>query len=174
MFNITVAMIVAYAENLVIGKDGDIPWNLPSDKKRFSRITKGEGNNAVLMGRKTHESIGRKLPGRMNIVLTGQPDYSAAEGCHVAHSFREAFAICAENGVSTLFIIGGEKVYEAAFEFATEIYLTEVNVTIEDGDAFFPEWDKDEWQEDESSALADYQEEGDECSYGFRVFRQKK
>ncbi|MFA4999446.1 MAG: dihydrofolate reductase [Parcubacteria group bacterium] len=165
---------MAVAKNLIIGKGGGIPWKLSSDMKRFSQITKGEGNNAVLMGRKTHESIGRKLHGRTNIVLTRQPDYRAAEGCYVVYSFREAFILCADKGISMLFAIGGGEVYEAAFEFATELYLTEVDVIIEDGDASFPEWNREEWQIDELSALTNYQEEGDEYPYDFKIFRREE
>lgn len=105
-----------------IGKDGGIPWHLPEDLRRFKRLTMG---HPVVMGRVTHESIGRKLPGRRNLVLTSNRDYVAADGCEVIHSLGDAWRL-EEEGVERLFIIGGEELYYLASGVIDVWHLTMV------------------------------------------------
>lgn len=126
-----ISIIAAVAENGVIGREGRLPWNLPEDLAHFKRTTMG---HPIIMGRKTHESIGRPLPGRTNIIITGNNDYRAA-GCVVVHSLQQAFKACGAAG--EVFIVGGASVYAEAMPFASRIYLTRVK-TMVDGDARFP------------------------------------
>lgn len=163
--NVKITIIAAVSRNGVIGKDNKIPWTIPSDIKRFAGTTKG---HTVLMGRRTYESIGKPLPGRMNIVLTGNHDYFP-EGCVVVHSFADA--IMAHDKSKTLFVIGGSKVYEEAFKYATDLCLTEVDAEVE-GDTFFPEWNRNQWEEFHSEL--DCQEERDQYPYSYRIFSRKE
>ena len=133
-----ISLIVAMARNRVIGSNGQLPWHLPADLKRFKSLTMG---NPLLMGRKTHESIGRPLPGRTNIVLTSDPSYRAA-GCLVEHSIADALARAGD--ASELFVIGGASLYEAFLAAAERIYLTLIDSEFA-GDVRFPELDLIEW-----------------------------
>jgi dihydrofolate reductase len=129
---VIVSIIAAMADNRVIGRDNEIPWNLPADMRRFRSITMG---HPVIMGRKTFESIGRPLPGRKTVILTRHPDYRA-EGCVVVHSLRDAFQECAD--ADEVFICGGGELYREALPLASRIYLTVVHREVA-GDTFFPE-----------------------------------
>jgi dihydrofolate reductase len=126
------SIIAAMAENRVIGLNNKMPWDLPTDRKRFHRITRG---HPVILGRKTFESIGRPLSLRTNIVLTRRQDYSAP-GCIVVHDLASAFAACA--GADEAFICGGEDVFRETIAQVDKIYLTIIHREIE-GDAFFPD-----------------------------------
>lgn len=126
-----ISIIVAMAENRVIGLNGAIPWDISDDRRRFRQLTMG---HPIIMGRKTFESIGRPLPGRRNIVLTRQLGYRA-EGCYVVHSF--AYALVASAGADEVFICGGEELYRIALPLAYRIYLTVVHRSCA-GDTFFP------------------------------------
>jgi dihydrofolate reductase len=119
------------AENRVIGRSGAIPWDIPADRRRFSELTMG---HPIIMGRKTFESIGRQLPGRMNIILTRQQEFQA-NGCCVAQTLEDALLVCA--GADEVFICGGEGLYLLALPLAERIYLTVVHGEC-GGDAFFP------------------------------------
>ena len=125
------ALIIAVARNGVIGNEGGLPWHVSEDLKHFKKTTMG---HAIIMGRKTHESIGRALPSRRNIVVTRQPT-AAFEGCEVAQSLEEAVA-SARLTDSCPFVIGGASLYEEALPLATEIYLTEIDRDVV-GDTFF-------------------------------------
>lgn len=125
--------------NNVIGVQGDLPWKLPDDLKRFKKLTMGK---PILMGRLTWESIGRPLPGRQNIVLTRQADF-AAEGCDVVAS--PAAALAAARDAEEIMIIGGGQIYELFLPKASRLHITRVHATV-DGDAFFPEIDEASWQ----------------------------
>jgi dihydrofolate reductase len=125
------ALVVAIADNAVIGKDGGLPWRIPEDLRHFKNVTMG---HAVIMGRKTFESIGRVLPGRRFIVVSRRPGLTL-EGCDVAPSLEDAIARARQTDDEPR-VIGGAAVYEAALPFATRIYLTEVHREV-DGDAFF-------------------------------------
>lgn len=143
---IALSLIVAMANNRAIGKDNQLLWHIPEDLQYFKRITMGK---PMIMGRKTFESIGRPLPGRLNIVVTRQSDW-AHEGTVVAHSIEDAKRIAegqAEiDGVDEIMLIGGAELYTSAIEHADKIYLTRVDTNIE-GDAFFPVIDETQWQE---------------------------
>jgi len=134
-----ISIIVAVAENNTIGADNKLIWHLPDDLKRFKEITIG---NAILMGRKTWESIGRALPGRTSIVITRNPDYKA-EGAIIAGSLSEAISKVSDD--QKIFIIGGGEIYEQAMRVAGKIYLTRVNHSFE-GDTFFPEINSSVWE----------------------------
>ena len=125
-------IIAAVAENGVIGAEGSIPWNIPEDLHRFRELTMG---NTVIMGRRTFESIGRALPGRQNIIVSGT--LQQAEGCLVVTSLHDALE-AAEH--SDVYIIGGERLYAEALPLADVLDLTIVHAA-PDGDAFFPQYD---------------------------------
>jgi len=128
-----ISIIVAAALNGAIGKDNALLWHLPDDLKRFKQRTIG---HHILMGRKTFDAIGKPLPGRINIIVSGSKR-SFPEGCVVVKDIREGLAIAEKAGEIELFIIGGGKIYEAALPIADTIYLTKVNTVIEDADTFF-------------------------------------
>ena len=138
------AMVVAMTADRVIGKDGGMPWHIPEDLKHFRRVTMG---HAIIMGRKTHESIGRALPRRRNIVITRQRD-AAFEGCDVAHSIEDAIAMARAGGDDEPRIVGGGVIYEAALPLATKLYVSEVDLDVE-GDTHFPPFDPKQWTETE-------------------------
>ncbi len=135
-----VAIIAAVARNGVIGHRNRMPWHLPEDLKRFKQLTLG---HAVIMGRRTFESIGKPLAGRNNIVVTRSPDWTCA-GCHAAHSLEAALAAVHER--EDAFVIGGAQIYALAFPIASRLYITEIERDFE-GDAFFPEFDRSRWRE---------------------------
>lgn len=135
-----ISLIVAAAENDVIGRDGALPWRLSDDLRRFKALTMGK---PVIMGRKTFESIGRPLPGRQNIVITRNDSYQA-EGCDVVGSVDAAIA--AAGAAPELMVIGGAEVYRRFLPLAGRIYLTRVHTVIQ-GDTFLPAFDPAEWQE---------------------------
>ena len=134
-----ISLIVAAATNNVIGVQGDLPWRLSEDLKRFKAITMGK---PIVMGRKTYESIGRPLPGRQNIVITRQFGY-VAEGCTVVASPDEA--VEAAGDAAEVMIIGGGHIYEQFLPIAERIYLTRVHADLE-GDAFLPDISEDDWR----------------------------
>ena len=139
----SVELVVARAENGVIGRDGDLPWRLSTDLKRFKAITMGK---PVIMGRKTWESIGKPLPGRRNIVVTRQADYTA-EGAECVSSLDVALALAAGGAAGAdVCVIGGGQIYAEALPMVDRIYVTQVHAEVE-GDAFFPEVNWDEWEE---------------------------
>ncbi|WP_025030328.1 dihydrofolate reductase [Nitratireductor aquibiodomus] len=139
----SVELVVAMAQNGVIGRDGDLPWRLSTDLKRFKAITMGK---PVIMGRKTWESIGKPLPGRRNIVVTRQADYTA-EGAECVSSLDVALALAAggEAGADVC-VIGGGQVYAEAIDKADRLHVTHVDAQIE-GDTVFPEIDPEIWEE---------------------------
>ncbi|OGA13429.1 MAG: hypothetical protein A3G25_19095 [Betaproteobacteria bacterium RIFCSPLOWO2_12_FULL_63_13] len=136
----TVTIIAALSRNRVIGRANRLPWHISDDLKRFKKLTLG---HAVIMGRRTYESIGRPLPGRDNIVVTRSPDFSAP-GCRVVHSFEAALAEV--SGAGEVFVIGGAQIYASALPLADRLQLTEVDAEI-DGDAYFPDFDCRPWRE---------------------------
>lgn len=143
-----ISLIVAMAENRVIGIKGQMPWHLSADLKKFKQITLG---HPILMGRKTYESIGKPLPGRRNIVISRNPDYKIA-GCEVFSDIQTALAGCGES--EEIFIIGGAAFYEAMLPKADFLYLTEIHQTF-DGDTYFPEINAQEWREIERLDIHD-------------------
>ena len=137
----SLALIVAMSKNRVIGRDGDLPWHIPEDLKHFRRNTVG---HAIIMGRKTYDSIGRPLPKRRNIVVTRQTGLMI-EGCEVVHSLEDALNLAYQQD-SEPRIIGGATLYKAALPMTTRLFLTEVDQIV-DGDTFFPDFDVDDWSE---------------------------
>jgi len=135
-----VSSVVAVAKNGVIGNKGQLPRHISSDLKLFKTITMG---GAVIMGRKCYESIGKPLPGRMNIVVTRQSDYPD-EGIAVAHSVEEAISTAHSLGYEEAFVIGGAEIYELSNSYWDKIYYTLVEMSPE-GDTYFPEIEWSEW-----------------------------
>jgi dihydrofolate reductase len=136
-----VSLIVAMAQNGVIGRANALPWQrLPEDLKRFRAFTLGK---SVLMGRKTFESIGRPLPGRANLVLTRDRAWSAP-GVVVVHSVEEALSQAADS--NELVVIGGAEIYRLVLPFARRMYLTHVHADLP-GDTFFPDFDATQWDD---------------------------
>lgn len=127
----SVSLIVAAAKNDVIGKQGGLPWNLPKEMAYFKKTTMG---HPIIMGRKTHESIGRALAGRQNIIITRDKDYGA-EGCTIVHSLEDALK-AADSDNQEVFIIGGESIYKTALPLTDKIYLTRVYADMP-GDRYF-------------------------------------
>ncbi len=156
-------IIVAMSENRVIGRNGDLPWRLPEDLKRFKRLTTG---HHVIMGRKTFETLGRPLPDRTNIVITRQQDFATAGDIRIAHSLEEAMGI-AESDVEP-FVLGGGEIYALALPLADRLEITIVHATIP-GDTYFPEYDENDWM-----LVADDRHEADgnhEYAFSFQTFK---
>mgnify|MGYP000611756060 CR=1 FL=1 len=141
-----VVLIAAFAQNRVVGIENRLPWHLPEDLKYFKRTTSGK---AIIMGRKTYDSIGRPLPNRTNIVVTRNPEFTAP-GIKVVTSLEAAIELAKEvnhiNGVDEVMVIGGASIYESALPIADRLYLTHVHAEVA-GDAYFPEVNFKQWAE---------------------------
>ena len=164
------SVIVAVADNTVMGNGNALPWHLPGDLKYFKRVTLGK---PVVMGRKTFESIGRPLPGRTNIVVSRRRDFSAT-GVEVVSSVSAALDLAAtvarSDGEGELMVIGGAAIYALAIPLADRLYVTEVHGSPE-GDIFLPEVDWTRWQEisrEHHAAL-----EPDSFGYSFVVYDRR-
>ncbi len=161
------SLIVAVAENGVIGRGGDLPWQISADLRRFKRLTMG---HAILMGRKTWESIGRPLPGRKSIVISRQSDFSTGfEEVSVVANFEEAIREAADCEQDQAFVIGGAQVYAMALPRADRLLLTRVHAEVE-GDVFFPEVRWDEWQLVEEEKFA--ADERNDHAFSFQVYQR--
>jgi dihydrofolate reductase len=134
------ALIAAVARNGVIGSNGTLPWRFPEDLRRFRNLTTG---HALIMGRRTWDSLPRALPGRENIVITRQPRF-AADGAIIAHSLDDALAKVTQP--PPVYCIGGGEIFREAMPLATTAYMTEIDADFE-GDAVLPPLDRDEWRE---------------------------
>ena len=134
-----IILIAAMASNRVIGRNNRIPWHLPGEQKRFRKTTWG---HAIIMGRKTHESIGRPLPGRRNIVVTRDQHYKAV-GCEVVASLDHAYSLC--EGDERVFNIGGQQLYRLGIKDADTLILTVLQEPVT-GDASFPEFSETDFQ----------------------------
>lgn len=159
--NREIGLIVARSENNVIGKDGRIPWDIEGELSQFKELTMG---NAVVMGRRTYEEIGHPLPGRKTIVVSGSEKYVGDNICMV-RSVEEA--IDAADGVNVYFA-GGYGIYKAAMPIVDVMYITEIHTVVEDGDAFFPEFDADEFEVTTGETF------GEKIKYTRTVYRRKK
>lgn len=158
------AIIVAAAENHVIGKDNGLIWHLSADLKRFKTLTTG---HAILMGRKTFESMGRALPNRRNVVISGNPGF-AAPGAEVVPNIAEALQLL--EAEEQVFVIGGGTIYREFWDKASRLYLTEVHTSPE-GDTYIPAIDPDRW---ELICREDHQaDEKNEFDYSFLDYRLK-
>jgi dihydrofolate reductase len=135
------SIIVAAAEDGVIGKDGIMPWRLPAEGAYFRATTWG---HPVITGRKNYEAMGRPLPGRLNIVITRQTDYKVPAGVLVVHSVDEALELPQVKQADEVFVIGGQEIYSQAMPKVDKLYLTDVHAKI-DGDTFF-KYDPEDWR----------------------------
>jgi dihydrofolate reductase len=138
----TISAFVATDDEGAIGKNGQIPWDLPADMKRMRELTLG---HPIIMGRATHDSIGRTLPGRLNVVVSANPDYKPANGSVLVGSLEAALDLDEVKKADEVFIFGGESIYNLAMPHTQRIYLTKVH-TIANGDRFF-KYDSGKWQE---------------------------
>lgn len=155
------AIIVAMDKQGLIGQNNDLPWKISADLQYFRKVTMGK---PLIMGRNTHESIGRALPGRKNIILTSRTGYQP-EGCTVVNSLEAAIQAC--DDVKEVMIMGGASLYEQFLPKADRLYLTHVNAELE-GDTWFPKWDEKQWQEvSREDHLAD---EKNQYPYSFAVY----
>jgi len=140
------SVIVAVAENGVVGADNSLPWHLPEDLKYFKKVTMGK---PIVMGRKTFESIGKALPGRANIVVSRNPNFSAP-GIELVQSLEEALELADQmargDGEDELMVIGGAAIYQLAIPMADRLYLTEVHAEFS-GDTYMPAVDWEQWIE---------------------------
>lgn len=185
-----IALIAAMSKNRVIGKDGNMPWQLPSDLKKFKEVTMGK---VLLMGRKTFESIGMKpLPGRINIVITknsqfadeyvfGQPTLltvtTLSSGLHLAMTLANGKAkMTGDINLEEVMVIGGESIYNECLPLAKAIYLSTIDIECE-GDKYFPEFDRSNWNVlseeqfvDKKSSLNGIQKE---LSYRYEILERK-
>lgn len=132
-----IALIVAYANNNVIGNKGCIPWNIKGEQKRFRELTTG---NVVIMGRRSYEEIGKPLPNRTTIVVSNTKNYNG-ENCFTAKSLDEAIKMAGDRDI---FISGGARLYEEALPIVEKMYITEIDCDIE-GDTYFPEFDNEQF-----------------------------
>ena len=135
--------IAAMDMNRVIGRDNQIPWHYPADMKHFIRTTRG---HPVVAGRKTYESFKvHPLPGRLNLILTRNPDYTSDEGVIVCQTLDQAVAAARESNATKLFVLGGAEIYQLALPNTDEMILTFLPIEVE-GDAYFPALNEEEWE----------------------------
>lgn len=135
-----ISLIVAFDENRLIGNKNALPWHLPADLKHFKNITLG---HHMIMGRKTYDSIGKPLPGRISIVITRQKNHKV-DGVIVLNTLEEALASCKNQ--EEVFIIGGAQIFKCSLPIATCLYITQIHHAFE-GDTWFPEISSSEWKE---------------------------
>ncbi len=161
------SLFVAHANDRVIGYENDMPWDVPGDLAYFKRRTMGK---PIIMGRKTYESIGRPLPGRLNIIITRNASYEVPEGVVVTTSLEEAIRVGYADGAQELMIIGGEQIFKEAIDRADRMYITKIDETYK-GDTFFPSYDLQEWNTIEASPT-EINDEG--VPYTFYVYERKE
>ncbi|NOR73021.1 MAG: type 3 dihydrofolate reductase [Mariprofundaceae bacterium] len=159
----TLSLIWAMDENRLIGTENRLPWKLPADMQWFRKQTMGK---PVLMGRKTYESIGKPLPGRENLIMTRQQGL-AIEGCRIVHSLDEARAALPD--ADEIMVIGGSDIYTLLLPDAARLYCTVVHDRFE-GDAWFPEYDQEQWQQ----SLCEHHEadEHNRHAYSFMIYER--
>jgi len=163
---VIVSLIVAMDEKGGIGKDNRLPWHLPSDLKRFKKLTMG---HHLLMGRKTYETIGKPLPGRVMIVVSRKKDYFPKD-CTVVNSLEEALHFAEDSHETEVFIIGGGEIFHQAIGLADKIYLTTVHADV-DTDVLFPKIDQYQWELTDSDYSS--QNEKDEYRSDFKILIRK-
>lgn len=139
--DVTISLLVAADETNVIGKDNALPWHLPNDLRYFKNLTWAM---PVLMGRKTFDSIGKVLPGRLNIVITRNGNWKF-DGVTVVHSLDDALEAGRKAGAKEIFVIGGAAIFDSALPQADRVYLTRIHSTF-DGDTYFPSLNTSEWE----------------------------
>ena len=160
----TVSIIAAMDEHGIIGKDNQLPWHLSADLIRFKKVTMGK---PIIMGRKTHMSIGRPLPGRTNIVISRNPQYRA-EGCVVVQTPEEALR--AAEDTDEIMVIGGASIYRTFLPYTDKMYITRVHAII-DGDTSFPDINWENWEVVEQE---DHEpDEKNPYAYSFLILKKK-
>ena len=161
-----ICAIVAMGDEFEIGFNGDLIWRIKEDLQRFRRFTMG---HPIIMGRKTRDSLPKALPGRTNIVITGNPDYSAPDTL-VAHSIEEALSLASKaEGADKIFIIGGGQIYRLAFPLLSSIEVTHIHDNPDQADTFFPSFTSADW---ELVQLSDPHRTPDGIEYSFESFRR--
>lgn len=160
-----ISLVVAYADNLAIGKDNQLLWHLPADLKHFKATTTG---HSIIMGRKTFDSIGKALPNRRNLVITRQTNLELP-GAEIVNSLEAALSLTAQE--PEVFIIGGANIYEQALKFAQKIYLTHVHWSFE-ADAFFPKLDENEWETTQNQHFK--ADEKNQYDYSIKTLERRK
>ena len=161
-----ISLVVAAAENNAIGKNNQLLWSLPNDMRFFKNTTWGM---AVIMGRKTYESVDKPLPGRFNIVITRQADWKA-EGVIVSKDLQDALQKASETNCNEVFVIGGGEIYKWAIDIADKIYITRVHASF-DADTFFPAIDENKWK---LTSNSDFEvDEKHKYPYSFQVWERK-
>ena len=167
--SLPVSMIVATTRNQVIGRNNQMPWHLPADLRYFKQRTLGK---PIIMGRKTWESLGRPLPGRLNIVITQQAD-TVFEGAEVFADWQVAIQRgqewAREQGVDEVMVIGGGQLYQQALALAQRVYLTRIDLELE-GDTFFPVLDAQQWQQTDAQV---HPAQDQEPGYTFEVWQRR-
>jgi len=156
-----IIIIAAMAKNRVIGRGNTIPWHIPGEQQRFKRLTMG---HVLVMGRRTHESIGRVLPGRRTIIISRQKNFAAA-GCTVVQSLDAALGLC--RGDEKVFIAGGGEIFRLALPLADAIYLSILHREVA-GEILFPEFSEAEFP------LAESEEVSGPAPYTFAIYRRKR
>ena len=136
-----IGLIVARSKNNVIGKEGKIPWRIKGEQKQFKELTTG---NCVIMGRKSYEEIGHPLPNRLNIIVSKTADFQG-ENLLTARSLKEAIALAGDRDI---YISGGYGLFREAIPLVDKMYITEVDLEVEGGDTFFPDFDPDEFEKE--------------------------
>ena len=143
-----ISLIVAMDQNRVIGKNNQLPWHLPADLQYFKKVTMG---HPIVMGRKTFASIGRVLPGRENVIVTRNLDFTA-EGCTVLHDISEIKTF-ADKSDKEVFVIGGAEIFKEILPFTDRLYITEIHENFE-GDTYFPKINDEEWEKTHLSRVS--------------------
>ena len=161
----SLSIIVAMAQNCTIGINNTLPWRIPEELKHFKALTMG---HHMIMGRKTFDSIGKPLPGRTTVVVTRDRNLKI-DGCIIAHSLQEAIAACSKD--DEIFIVGGAELYVQAIPLTDTLYITEIQQDVE-GDAYFPEFDKNAWQE--TTREQHNQTEPQVLEYHFVIYQRSK
>ena len=155
------SLIVAISDNQVIGQNGQLPWHLSADLRRFKQLTMG---HHIIMGRKTYDSIGRQLPGRTSIVLTHQADWFV-DGLLKAADLETALTLAGND--SEVFVIGGSQIYQLALPRVSRLYVTRVHATV-DGDTYFSDIAADQWQLQETETHA--ADDKNDHDYSFMIY----
>lgn len=156
-----IGLIVARSKNNVIGKNGEIPWKIKGEQKQFRELTTG---NVVVMGRKSYEEIGHPLPNRKNIIVSKTKNFTG-ENLITVGSLQEAISISEGENI---YVSGGYGLFKEAIPIVDKMYITEIDITIENGDVFFPEFDRDDFE------LTVGETEGNEIKYTRTVYTRKR
>ncbi len=148
-----ISLIAAMTPDHVIGRKGQLPWHVPEDLKHFKVLTTG---HTVLMGRKTFESIAKPLPNRTNLILSRKVPTILPAGTQWYTELRDAVAAAQKSGERELFVVGGAEIYTLAMPLANRMYISIIKMNpVPDGDAWFPQWQVDQWRLQESRVLPD-------------------